>query len=359
MDYGLLTFTPYIGDTFVATALARKIYKLSGQEVAVAQIGDENVFTSYFADDTMLATYSGPYTEFLKEGSTFSPEAPLSKLFFKGQFNYFYSETTEYKAKIESLVAEVLQGFTKDEVIHTFHYTYPHAALGREALRRGLTVRGYVLDEGNNLMMINHRGEKVNAVIWTDDFIGTRLARQFLGTDLTIDDFKVNLSPSHIVENKVTILPATRGGGLPSVGHWTLDAEYLVREGYNVEVAWHSQEELDMSPFMAAGANVSLFSSMEAFLFHITSSEFIICNDSSAFHLAWYFGVPAIVKLKGGFNYEWTPEWVAERNDYLFFPPTMMYEEEYLKTLSHMVKDLRFSIRRGPSRRRARFFGEM
>jgi hypothetical protein len=351
LDLCTLTFTPYIGDTFLATALARKINEVTLRDVAIVQIDAEHHYAHHFCreEDRIFIHLGGALGELISVGKNFSPEAPLHKIYYKGQFNYFYAslmEHLDYLAMIEDITNRAITHLNPDGVLYSFHYTFPHAFFAREAKRKGIEVRGYILDDAYNLKMINHRGEMVDAVIWTDEFIGQRLCREFLGCDLTAEDFDINITPIPFVHpTKVTLFPGTRGSGLPTAGHWVQDVEYLRRQGYDVVMATMESDDIDTAPFVAAGARLDGFSSIKEMIAHITTSQFIVCNDSSAFHFAWYFGVPAIVKQKGGFNDEWIPEWIREDPCYPLMPPVMMYEEEYTYLLDYGVNEIR-SVRR-------------
>lgn len=352
----VIFFTPYIGDTMVSCAFARRLYRLTHKETCVAQIGEEHVYTENFTSEApmLLTMYGGEIGELMELGKGFSPEAQLQKIYYGGRFQYYYTPGDDYLLRLEALVGKILDKlFPHKTTFYILHYTHAYAYFAKEALKRGHEVRGYILDAGWSLKMINHKGIAMDADIWTDEFIGQRLARLFLGCDLTIQDFYVCHGPTdYIKPNRVTLFPGTRGNGLPSIGHWEEDIEYLTRQGYDVAVAYYDKEDGHIADYLLREiGNVLSFPNMSEMIKIITESEFIICNDSSSFHLAWYYGVPAIVKQKGGFNYEWTPEWV-QAPAYQFLPPVMMYEEEYNLKLHKATEGIRTVLREGgPSRR--------
>lgn len=328
MNSNLLTFTPYLGDTFLSSAVARKIQKVNGDKPNLVALNLEMTEIIVGAWNGSCA-FSPHHSEFIKEGSLWSNKAEMVSYRNNGKWKYKYFPKPEYKEHIESLCRRILNDF-KGEVIYTLHNTYPHAVLGTMARNYGYEVRGYFLSSDNTLYVETPNGIEL-AEIWTDEFIGDRLSRYATGRELSQKDFSCIYFRRSVKENTVTLFPSTRSNTL-NAGHWETDYMYLKELGYNVRVAYHANDQQKV-PNIPLVSQVQ-FTDIRGLVDLITSSEFIVCNDSIAFHLAWYYGVKAMVKMKGGFNREWQPRWVRNNPDYKFIPPSNYFKEEYL----HLIK---------------------
>jgi hypothetical protein len=330
----LLTFTPYLGDTFVASAVARKIEKLTHNDVYLAGMTKE-------MGDIILNDWgskyisSEPLSKLMKLGSLFG-EAQVEKKRVNGKWICSYNPSFEYSLLISDLVNEVLDSLPvfNIDTLYVLHNTYPHAVLGRIAKERGFSVYGYYLEENNVLMRATPSGWGV-AEMWNSDFIGDRISKLATGRRLSRDDFYIKHNPQFRIGNVVTLFPTTRGN-LPNVANWDLDILLLKEMGYEVRVAWHEKEDYEPPK----GISKCPFTTVKEMVNLIAQSDFIVCNDSVSFHIAWHYGVPAIVKMKSGFNREWHPTWVQYNTKYKFLPPTKMYEEEYTQEFLKAVNTI-------------------
>lgn len=332
---GVVFFTPHIGDTILATGLAQKFSRDFGKPVSVAAMTED---VMDFAVGKLGGTvWTSPETaSILRQGKDLSA-IPLHKEYNAGNRKYLFyvKDNRKLVQEIEALLLELAEhGY--DELF-ILHYSYPLALLGTLAKRNGFAVKGYSLDE--DLVYLNFESDHVlgPAKIWSEDYIGDRLAKWITGTSLDRQADFPYLQSNGKRTGTATVFPTTRSLAA-NAGNWARDIEVLQSEGVPVRLMWHNSEdppeELVGRKFDYSVPSTVLGShGLEFMLETVASSKFIVCYDSAAFHLAWLTNTPAIVKLKGGFNREWVPTWLTEEElyyyEYFFIPATPMYEEEY------------------------------
>jgi hypothetical protein len=333
----ILTFTPYLGDTFLSSAVARKIAKVNGDNPYLLALNQE--MAGIIVADWMGSSHLGhPYDKFIKEGSLWNEDkVNITSKRENGKWYYNYQPDYEYEMKMKKLCSEILDVFEGD-TIYTLHNTYPHALLGSMASERFISVRGYYLSKVGNLFVSTPNGSD-HADIWTDEFIGDRICRFATGRGLDKEDFEVTHGPSPLEDNTVTLFPSTRSKSL-NAGHWDLDVQLLKEMGYKVRVAVHRSESHDKKLFDDPLVSQVEFTDIAGLVHLITSSEFIVANDSIAYHLAWHYGTRAVVKMKGGFQREWQPRWVRDNPSYQFIPATQYFQEEYAHIFKQKVMGL-------------------
>lgn len=330
----LLTFTPYLGDTFLSSAVARKIETVTGDKPNLVSLNQEMAEIIVGSWEGSCA-FSPQLSSFIKEGSLWSNQAEMKSSRRNGKWVYSYKPKREYENYIHKLASEIMKDF-KGDTIYTLHNTYPHAVLGRKARQMGIKVRGYFLSADNTLYVETPNGVQL-AEIWTNEFIGDRISRYATGRPLSKEDFRCIYSESPLDKNTVTLFPSTRSKTL-NAGHWDIDYMYLKELGFDVRVATHVSEDSKYNELPLVSQ--VQFTDTRELVSLITSSEFIICNDSIPFHLAWHYGIKAVVKMKGGFNKEWQPRWTRNNPNYQFIPPSNYFKEEYLYLLEKSVGPL-------------------
>lgn len=331
----LLTFTSYLGDTFLSSAVARKIEKETGSTVLIPTLSNEmaNIASKYWGATTICGS---AYSKLIKEGSLFNKKARLITTRENGKWKYRYEVDPKYREKLEELCLTILADERWDTV-YTLHNTFPHALLGYMALKQGINVRGYCLNEGNELLL-SIDGKYLDCIFWTEDYIGDRISKFATGKPLQKEDFYCSVPKIDIVVPRtVTLFPGTRSRKF-NAENWDLDIEFFTERGYKVKVATYKDEPhfIETTDFIEVN-----YESVEEMIHLINSSELIVCNDSIAFHLAWYYGKKAIVKEKAGFNKEWQPQWVRYNNyDFYFIPPSEYFPEEYFHILGKAMSQL-------------------
>lgn len=332
----LLFFNPYIGDSILASIMARQFAKHFGKEVYVATMIQE------FGDFTLkyigAPTYSSNKVKELMNLAK-NIDTPLHKEYILGHFKYTYKGHNYPTIDlINSLLDELSVNYNE---LYIMHYSYEFAMLGRLARKRGFKVHGYFLNDVNQLYQTHRHHEPIPVVIWDKEYIGDRLTRLITGRPLTLPTMLPHNFPDY-KRDKITLFPTSRSISA-NAGNWHMDLDMMAYRGYRTEIVYHHSESL---PDLGERPNTLCHSigKLEDMLTHVLRSEFIICYDSASFHLAWLTETPAIVKLKGGFNREWIPSWVRQDWKYFFIPATPMYEEEYLthlKTGLEQLKDVR------------------
>lgn len=327
----LLFFNPYIGDTVLATALARKFENTYGGQVYVASLNEEmRAFAESLGGKGF--TYSR-MAEILEKGSVVGS---INKDYqYMTDFSYYFSPTAEQEKEITELCENIVYDLdvTFDCFI-TLHYSYVFAKLGQIAKKHGLSVYGYCLDENNKLYFSRDTTPIEVVSLWDRDYIGNRLSRLLTGLPITSQDY-VKI-PRKYSTGKVLLFPTTRSLNT-NAGNWELDVQVLAKAGIDFQVWWHWEEERPQVVDKLSPNRYGQFTTVFEMIELIREAEFIICYDSASFHLAWLSGVPAIVKLKGGFNEEWIPHWLMNHTNYYFIPALTMYEEEYM---SHLFRGL-------------------
>jgi hypothetical protein len=225
------------------------------------------------------------------------------------------------------------------------HYSYPFALLGKIARNKGFKVHGYFLNGVKELRQSNKHHEPIPAVIWDKEYIGDRLSRMVTGSFLNREKDFWLYSKEEKPREKITLFPTTKSLS-SNAGNWHMDVELLKYMGYRIEVMYHKSEtppgELHNHSLVRHILGDAI-ESLDIMLNQIQTSEFIICYDSAAFHMAWLTDTPAIVKLKGGFNQEWIPSWVLKEDwedNYVLIPSNEMYEEEYLTHITRAIRQL-------------------
>jgi hypothetical protein len=335
MNRGLLLFTPYIGDTILASAWAKRFSVKFDKEVFVAQLEpDVQHFASKFLGTLTYSDYK--IQDLLRAGSRI--DTPLKKEYRQGHIFYRYEPSTDLKKDLQKLCVEILNSLDDYQIDEYFicHYSYPLALFGEMARARGKKVHGYFTKPDGQLVM-SHYTDSQPAVIWDKQYIGDRVSKLITGMPLNRHKDFITFQGEYI-RDKVILFPQTRSGG--GNGHWVLDSEVLKYRGYKTSVAWHGSEPVEV----ALGNNVfeifPLGYDINAMLEYIKTAKFIICYDSAAFHMAWLTNTPAIVKLKGGFNHEWIPTWVSADSKFQFISSESMYEEEYLEQVQQAINNL-------------------
>ena len=333
----LLFFNPYYGDTILASALANKFSKHFKDElVVIASITDE---MSEFARDLGAEAVSyKKLGDMVEEGSKMS--VPLTK-HYKGGTDLFYLYDCDraVEKRIEALCEEIVKDALELSLkkFYILHYSYAYAKLAQVALKHGLEVYGYCIDELNRLYFVKGDTDLELTSIWNRDYIGDRLSRLVTGENLNREDF-ANLG-GNLNRNGVRLFPTTRSYAT-NAENWHVDIAVLEHMDQPYHVYCRNTEKQPDFVYGLAPNKSNTFKTITDMIHLIQSSEFIICYDSASFHLAWLTGTPAIVKLKGGFNEEWVPRWLKNSVDYYFIPSNQMYEEEYLAYLTEGLNQL-------------------
>lgn len=328
MRDSLLFFNPYIGDTILATALAKKVEDRYPDEcVYVASLNEEmRELTDMLGGKGFTYHY---LEEFLLEGSKVGP---VIKQYQGGtDFSYSFSPTPEEEEQITMMCENIIYHLDVTfECFLTLHYSYAFAKLGQIAKKHGLSVYGYCLDENNRLYFSRDTTPLEVVSLWDKGFIGERLSRLLTGLPITSQDYAS--IPRTESKGKVLLFPTTRSLNT-NAGNWELDVQVLAKAGVDFQVWWHWDEETPNFIHQLSPNRYGRFTTVFEMIELIRGADYIICYDSASFHLAYLAGVPAIVKLKGGFNEEWIPEWIKDDKNYYFIPALTMYEEEYMNHL--------------------------